>query len=103
VRIFYDTEFLEDGHTIDLISIGMVAEDNREFYAVNRDAPWDRIRDHPWLMTHVVPHLPGGGASGASLINLDDPVVRPRHAIARGVRTFIHDTGTCQGFEAIGS
>ena len=34
MRIFYDTEFLEDGKTIDLISIGMVAEDGREYYAV---------------------------------------------------------------------
>jgi 3' exoribonuclease, RNase T-like len=37
VKIFYDTEFIEDGRTIDLISIGMVAEDGREYYAVNRD------------------------------------------------------------------
>lgn len=25
-RYFYDTEFIEDGHTIDLISIGIVAD-----------------------------------------------------------------------------
>ena len=34
MRYFYDTEFLEDGETIDLISIGIVAEDGREYYAV---------------------------------------------------------------------
>jgi hypothetical protein len=27
VRYFYDTEFLEDGKTIELISIGIVCED----------------------------------------------------------------------------
>ena len=33
MKYFYDTEFLEDGHTFDLISIGIVAEDGREYYA----------------------------------------------------------------------
>ena len=40
MRYFYDTEFLEDGETIDLISIGIVAEDGREYYAVNLNADW---------------------------------------------------------------
>src|SRR4051812_11038169 len=34
MKYFYDTEFLEDGQTIELISIGIVAEDGREYYAV---------------------------------------------------------------------
>jgi hypothetical protein len=58
VKYFYDTEFHEDGTTIDLISIGIVAEDGREYYAVNKEADWDRIGDHQWLMWNVVPHLP---------------------------------------------
>jgi hypothetical protein len=41
--IVYNTEFLEDGRTIELISIGMVDDAGREFYAVNRDAPWRRL------------------------------------------------------------
>ncbi len=32
MRYWYDTEFIEDGKTIDLISIGIVAEDGRELY-----------------------------------------------------------------------
>ena len=58
MKYFYDTEFLEDGRTIDLISIGIVAEDGREYYAVAADAPWDRIAAHPWLRDNVVPSLP---------------------------------------------
>ena len=27
MKFFYDTEFIEDGHTIDLVSIGIVRED----------------------------------------------------------------------------
>lgn len=33
MKYFLDTEFHEDGKTIDLISIGIVAEDGREYYA----------------------------------------------------------------------
>lgn len=58
MKYFYDTEFHEDGETIDFISIGIVAEDGREYYAVNADANWDRIRQHEWLMANVVPQLP---------------------------------------------
>ncbi|MFE9575378.1 3'-5' exoribonuclease domain-containing protein [Nocardia sp. NPDC006044] len=57
MKYWYDTEFLENGATIELISIGIVAEDGREYYAVNADAPWDRIAQHPWLTCNVVPHL----------------------------------------------
>src|ERR1019366_10460965 len=70
-RIFYDCEFLEDGRTIDLISIGLAADDGREDYAVASDAPWDRIRKHDWLRRHVGPHPSvtrphGGGRSPAN-------------------------------------
>ena len=61
-RYFYDTEFLEDGHTIELISIGIVCEDGREYYAVNESADWQRIRKDEWLMANVIPHLPFSGA-----------------------------------------
>lgn len=62
MKIFYDTEFLEDGKTIALISIGMVAEDGRELYLVNhaieRGSLYERICEHNWLMENVIPHLP---------------------------------------------
>lgn len=58
MKYFYDTEFHDDGETIDLISIGIVAEDGREYYAVNADADWFRIDIHQWLMLNVVNQLP---------------------------------------------
>ena len=33
MRYFYDTEFIDNGRTIELISIGVAAEDGREYYA----------------------------------------------------------------------
>lgn len=61
MKYFYDTEFLDTGTTIDLISIGIVAEDGREYYAVNADMPARRILKHEWLMASVVPQLPFSG------------------------------------------
>lgn len=77
MKYFYDTEFHEDGTTIDLISIGIVAEDGREYYAVNAEADWDRIEDHPWLMANVVPHLPCAAEW------------KPKTLIAREVKEFL--------------
>ncbi len=36
-RYFYDCEFIEDGRTIDLVSIGVVDEHGREFYAISTE------------------------------------------------------------------
>ena len=55
-RYFYDTEFIEDGTTIELISIGLVDETGREFYAVSTD--FDPARAIPWVRQHVLPQLP---------------------------------------------
>jgi hypothetical protein len=98
VRIYYDTEFLEDGRTIELISIGMVADDGRELYQVNRDMPVRRIRKNAWLMENVVPHLPHGHGDWKLqmpkrwLFDYADPIVLSLKRIAGGVRRFIEAT-----------
>lgn len=90
MRYFYDTEFIEDGRTIDLISIGIVAEDGREFYAVNRDAPWRRIAENDWLMANVVPSLPQVEYDPNSWpIDSCSPLVWSQGRIARQVREFL--------------
>lgn len=95
MKIYYDTEFIEDGRTIELISIGMVAEDGREYYAVNRDAPWKRIREHEWLMANVVPHLPRGFGEARQhwpkhqLVDVNDERVKARPLIAAEVSRFL--------------
>jgi hypothetical protein len=56
VRFFYDCEFIEDGVTIDLVSIGVVDEEGREFYAVSTEfAPQ---KAGPWVRQHVLSKLP---------------------------------------------
>ena len=55
MRYFYDTEFIENGSTIDLVSIGIVAEDGREYYAVSTDA--DHTKANKWVRKHVLDKL----------------------------------------------
>lgn len=102
---FYDTEFLEDGETIELISIGIVSpNDNREYYAVNSEVNNNqglggRIANSKWLMDNVVPHLPlstginqyPGGTRGymPPNLNMRDVRVKPKWVIANEVRDFL--------------
>lgn len=111
MKIFYDTEFLEDGHTIELISIGMVAEDGRELYLVNQGivdgSLYDRIRSHEWLMQNVIPGLPllvnSDGQTmyrapspddypGGFVLDHRDSRIVPRALIRNAVHHFILDT-----------
>ena len=98
MKYFYDTEFLENGATIELISIGIVADDGREYYAVNADMPVDMIKNHDWLSKNVWPNLPlrgrkesNGYANSASAGNLDmsSTLVKPKWVIANEVREFL--------------
>lgn len=89
MRYFYDFEFIEDGKTIEPISLGIVAEDSREYYAVFLDAPWHRIYRHEWLAYNVVPHLPIlGDQSG---VDATHPDVKPTKWIADEVMAFTYD------------
>lgn len=61
MKYFYDTEFLDTGNDVHLISIGIVAEDGREYYAVNRDMPGRLIECEPWITENVMSQLPHNG------------------------------------------
>ncbi|MDO4911095.1 MAG: polyadenylate-specific 3'-exoribonuclease AS [Corynebacterium sp.] len=60
MRYFYDTEFIEDGSTIELISIGIVAEDGREYYAVSNECDFSKAG--AWVQHNVITQLPPPGA-----------------------------------------
>jgi hypothetical protein len=60
MHYFLDTEFWEAGphRPIELISLGLVSEDNRELYIENGDANLkEAVKDNPWLGENVIPHL----------------------------------------------
>jgi hypothetical protein len=57
MRIWFDTEFIEDGVTIDLLSIGMVREDGETYYAESDACDFGAASD--WVRENVFPHLTG--------------------------------------------
>lgn len=57
MKYFYDTEFIEDGKTIDLVSIGIVAEDGRTYYAINKECNFEKADE--WVRKNVIDKLEG--------------------------------------------
>lgn len=90
MRFFLDTEFHEDGKTIDLISIGIVAADGREYYAVNADCKFQRIAlldSCQWLRDNVMP-----------FVAIEDGI--PAKQIAAEVVSFVGDKPEFWGYYA---
>ena len=56
-KYFFDTEFIEDGKMIHLLSIGMVREDGATYYA--EPAETDRSLASDWVVENVFPGLHG--------------------------------------------
>lgn len=56
MRFWFDTEFYENGLTIELISIGVVSEYGRTYYAETPEARRLAAMT-PWLSANVGPHL----------------------------------------------
>jgi len=74
---YFDTEFIESGphQPIDLISIGIVSPDGREFYAESGE--YDPTHANGWVKANVFPHLVGTPMKLAE--------------IAKGIRDFVTD------------
>jgi hypothetical protein len=105
MRYCYDLEFIEHRvrtwptgrpvYTVEPISIGIAADDGREYYAVNRDMPIRAIRRHRWLMDNVVPHLPRPHGDRRNhmpqswLFDYTSPLVKRKERIADEVREFL--------------
>lgn len=96
MRFFYDTEFLERGpeHPLVLISLGVVAEDGRELYLLNRD--FDPTLVNAFVRENVLPLLPPG----------TDPAWRSRGEIAAELRAFVGEEapewwGYCAAYDHV--
>lgn len=107
VRAFYDTEFREDGRTIDLLSIGIVRETGESYYAVVSDADWEAVKKDEWLLNNVWTGMPVRGLkyepysvggvvkrriSYAGLLDTSSALVKPKWVIANEVRDFLTAT-----------
>lgn len=58
-RVYYDTEFYEDGDRIHLISLGAVDSYGNTFYRENADFDWLTVPKHHWIQDNVRPYLMG--------------------------------------------
>lgn len=94
MRYWLDTEFIEDGKTIDLISIGIVAEDGREYYAVNRECDFHAASK--WVLENVLNPM-GLDREGwidmpwemSPRVQQEFLACKPRKVIARDVALFL--------------
>jgi hypothetical protein len=57
MKYFIDSEFCEDGKTIDLISIGIINEYGRSYYAINKECQFWKANE--WVVEHVLPKIRG--------------------------------------------
>jgi 3' exoribonuclease, RNase T-like len=54
-NIFLDTEFIDNGSTIELISIGMIDDNNNTLYLISSE--FNEVNCDEWLMQNVVSKL----------------------------------------------
>lgn len=92
-RIAYDLEFIEDGRTIDLVSIGMVNIDAtaETLYLISSQFDATAFWSRAWLVENVAPHLPWGRPIKNEPLrpDPDDPRVMVRTDIRDRVVDFI--------------
>lgn len=98
MKYFIDTEFIESDSSVELLSIGIVAEDGRVLYLCNQDAHLDQADE--WLIWNVYPslgvkHYPGSGWHwDAPKIDVDHhsnskSIVIPRYEVRDRVMEFV--------------
>jgi hypothetical protein len=87
METFLDCEFVEDGKTIDLISIGIVAEDGREYYAINSECDYENASG--WVWENVI--LPLGFPRPLAYIDWSDKTLP---AIAFESKKHLRDKAT---------
>ena len=85
MKIFIDTEFIERPCTIDLLSIGLVTEDNRTLYLVNQDCNLDMASE--WVTENVLKKMPEYCSEVNAIRSVQN--VWPRKNIAFQVLQFI--------------
>lgn len=103
MKIFYRVYMVERGRDIpmQLVSIGMVREDEETLYLINADSLGNAIWDK-WLSINIWPYLParaevGGHSEGGAIVEWDKNHqdyhrVMPLDSIADHVLTFLRET-----------
>lgn len=94
-----DAEFIDDGRAIDLVSIAIVAEDGRTYYAISLE--YDASRANDWVKTHVLSKLPERPTSNGSGSRGNRRMWKTRKQIKSEILKFIgNDTPEFWGYYA---
>lgn len=97
MKYFFDTEFHEykigDINTIELISIGIVAEDGREYCAIGNDFDLGAALANAWLAENVIRPILASFSSDqpVSPATVFFAMGKPNSAIAEEIITFVGD------------
>lgn len=94
-KIYYDTEFIDDGTTIELISIGMVADNGEEYYGINGELSISRLAGLPWHIENTVPSLPIRTTTNKKLVwdigHPDAKLIKSRARLRLEIFEFIYN------------
>lgn len=94
MKFWIDTEYMHNGHHVDLISLGVVSQDNREFYAISTE--FDAASVKPWIQENVMPHLdPRDSPAWKPLSQIRDELVA---FVGDGEPEFWSYVGTCDWY-----
>lgn len=92
MKYFIDLEFIEQGHKkpIHLISIGIIAEDGRKYYAVDKDCPfWE---SSAWVWDNVLTPMGVERRSGENcMVPVNPEVFKSRVKIKQDILDFVGD------------
>src|ERR1044072_7578769 len=99
MKVFYDSEFLEESGHIDVISMGFVRDDGCELYFVLNSFDTLKVARHGWLMQNVMSsirhdeytsHVTGLGTPVKDL-ELTDPDLRSPAEARQMILEFVDD------------
>ena len=109
MRYFIDTEFIERGpkHPVELVSVGVVREDGRRFYAISTE--FKARHASTWVKENVLAHLPPRNPDPYASIHQKWLSLRwmKRDQIRDGLLAFVGDDpepefwGWCCGFDYV--
>lgn len=88
-QYFLNTQFIEDGRLIELISIGIVSSDNRELYLGNISCPFWQAS--PWVKDNVLTPMPDQFTSDLRFLKqpIDQTFWREKKDIAAQIIEFL--------------
>jgi hypothetical protein len=72
-RYWFDTEVVVDGSRIELLSIGAVCEDGRQFYAESSEV--DLAQADQWVQDNVLPQLGKSPEAVMTLVQIADELI----------------------------